>query len=418
MKQKNLIVLAALTVVVVFAAMQARKPGTSAAPAEGSGERFFEGLRDRINDIARIEVSQGGETITAIKSGEEWGIEEVGGYPAEFKPVKEALMAISDLEIVEAKTADPARHAELGVSDPTDAVESSTMVVLKDDAGGVLASFIAGTAKPGRNPKLYARRTGEDQSWLLKGSLNLKSNATAWMDKQIANVTADRVARVTVTHADGEVLDVHKDRPDDANFSVSSIPEGRELTAETIANSMGSALSYLRFEEVRPVGELDLESLPVATAEIRTWEGVVVMARIAEDGDRTWVTFESRYEDPPVPAPLPEDEPEDGVEAEDEGHDDEHDHAGHDHEGDEAEEDDDLPDPEVVKAEILALNEKMTPWAYSFPTWKQSNFTKRMDELLKPPAPVEDEETLDPSTGEFFEALDVPGDDEAGSDSQ
>lgn len=418
MNQKNLLVLAVVTVAVVAAALVRRGAGATETETLGEGTPFVEGLIDDINEVTAIEVSDGARTVTAVREGEGWRVEELGGYPARFKTVKEALMGVAGMKTVEAKTSDPERHADLGLEEPSEEGDGSTRVVVRGEGGTELASIVLGDTKPGRNPKLYARRSDEDQTWLVKGSFRGSSDPMLWVEKQILNLPGDRVAEVTVRHADGEVVTARRARKGEPNMTVENVPEGRELSAETIANSQSNALAYLTFDRVRPASEIDFAS-PVATTVLRTWDGLVVEADLAEEGLQTWVRFTCRYEEPPAPA-EPESEEDDDVE-------DEHaDHDGHDHGAESADAgEDEGPDPEEVRAEVAELNGVLAGWAFALPGYKQSSLQKRMEDLLQEvegeTTPSEDleaigeeifgedvEETGRPTMGEPVETIEFP----------
>ena len=66
------------------------------------------------------------------------------------------------------------------------------------------------------------------------------------------------MARVTVTHPDGEVVSVAKADADQSNFDVEAMPEGRELQYASIANVMGTVLSNLGLQDVEPLTDADV----------------------------------------------------------------------------------------------------------------------------------------------------------------
>ncbi len=385
MKQKNLIALAVVTAIVILGAVVASKrSGASAAPAAEAGGPLHEGLTRRLNDVAVLEVTNGGQTLTIEKKGADWAIQNVNGYPAKFETVKKALIAIAELEVAEAKTSDPKRYSEIGVEDPLGEGATSTLVVLKDEGGASLASLVIGDSKPGRSPELYVRKADEARAWKVKGSVDLQSDPKTWMDREVANVASDRTKAVTVTHADGERLHVFKENRSDTNFLVEGVPADRELLSPSIANSLASVLSYLSFDEVRPVGEVDFETAPISTTEIRTWDGLVFVATVAEHDGVEWVRFRAHYEAPATPDAEADEEAVDGdaepIESTEED-------AGAEH------------DTAAIQAEALELDADLSPWAFLFPSYKQSNLEKRLVDLLRPPTPppVPDDGLVDPS---------------------
>jgi hypothetical protein len=233
-----------------------------------------------------------------------------------------------------------------------------------------------------------------------------------------------------VTHSDGERIDIYKDRKEDTNFKLADMPEGRELKYPSSPDAVAGALSYMSMDDVKPADQVDFNALPpgpgndIATAEYRTWDGVVIVARAAKIGDRTWVKFEARYEEPPplpaapettpapspvdpsggeVPPPPPDGSPTSGPSAPQTqpaaqpGA--EPPKAEGESKPDEAE-----TTRQAAQTEASQLHAKLSPWAYAVAEYQANNLMMRREGLLKelPGQPS----TLTPPEG--IESL-VPG---------
>src|SRR5690606_440600 len=76
-----------------------------------------------------------------------------------------------------------------------------------------------------------------------------------WLVRDITDLAAARVQSVTIRHADGATIRIRKDSEDAANFTVEDIPEGRELSYASVANSIAAALDNLTLDDVRRAGD-------------------------------------------------------------------------------------------------------------------------------------------------------------------
>ena len=129
MQPKTLKTLGFVTIVVAVAAgvvSTMNRGGTSEAAETESGP-LFPGLRDRINDVARIEVANKDGAFAVAREDGQWGIPDKGGFPVDFTKVKEVVLAVSKLDKVEKKTRNPELYERLGV-DPgvtTDALRAA-----------------------------------------------------------------------------------------------------------------------------------------------------------------------------------------------------------------------------------------------------------------------------------------------------
>ena len=90
MKDKTLGVLIAVTVLALAAALVAYSMRAGPGPADGGPELLFPELGDRVNDVSALAVREGGATFRIVRVGDQWGLEDKGGYPVDFAKVKEA----------------------------------------------------------------------------------------------------------------------------------------------------------------------------------------------------------------------------------------------------------------------------------------------------------------------------------------
>ena len=387
MNSKTLKTLGLVTLAIAVAAVAvALRSDRAAKAADEGGALLFPELAEHINDVAAIEVVRPDASFELEKTGDEWGMPSKGGFPANFDTVRKLVVEISKLEKLEPKTKLPENYARLGVEDVAAEGSESTLVRLAAADGRELAALILGDtyASPGGagEPALYVRRPGDAQAWLVEGRVWVEPTAGQWLEKSVAEIAAERVARAVTTHPDAEVVRFEKQAPEDAHWSVPGVPEGRELSWEGAADAIPRALSRLSFQDVKPAAEVDFGQAPNTVTEFETWDGLRVTARAMDSGEESYLALSAAY-DPalrrePMGPELPAESAEEPAEET----------------GETAEPAPPaLKSPEDVQAEVEELNARWSSWVYVVPGYTASNFKKRVSELLKPlPTPGEEGE--------------------------
>jgi hypothetical protein len=368
MNLKHFVALASLAGLAALAAVFVVGARDSATSAAESG-LLVEGLAERINSVAELSVTQGGSTLTVAKGTDgAWGLRERGGFPVQFAKVKQTLLTLADLERLEQKTSKPENFTQLELEEPDAPAAQSALVVVHDDQGAELAAVVVGKSAAGTAQAFYARKRGDDQCWLVKGRLDLRSDVLSWVEREIVKLESDRVKSTRVVHADGEELRLSRVEPVAGKWVIDNLPEGRQERSEGIGQSTATALSYFSLDDVKPVGEVDFAAEPLATAEYRTYDGLCLVVELAKQDAKLWARISARDKSPEQPpAPPPPGPPEDGADA-----------------------------PLAVESpqrdiaqESTELNARLTPWAFALPQWKADQIAKRMKDLLaEPPAPA------------------------------
>ncbi|MBK7643174.1 MAG: DUF4340 domain-containing protein [Planctomycetes bacterium] len=380
MNQKTLTLLLAATLVVGGLAALKISSDSAAVSSSTSNAKLLPELDKKVNEIASITLQRKDGTATLVRDASGgWGLAEKEGYPVDASAVRQSLLALAEMTPLEEKTDDPSRYEKLGLQAPDAEGSTSTLVTVKDKSGAEIAKVLVGKQSEAHggmpSGNTYVRRGDEKVCWLAKGSPELKDKPTDWLKKQILEVKRDRIQSVEVKHADGELVQVQRAKPEDANFDLAGIPEGQELSYPTVAGSLAGALEYLNLEDVLPADKVDFTKDPGPTSEFRTFDGLKVTVHVKDEGDKCYARFEVAYEAPPQVGPAPEPAP--SAEG-----------AMPEEQAEEAKK-----SPEEVKKEASELQERLSKWAYVIPAYSKAFFEKHMKELVKaktpPPAPPE-----------------------------
>lgn len=402
MNAKTLTLLSAVTLgfgaVAAYVVTRSRPESTAQAKA---GTPLFEGLRARVNDVARVRVTSADEVYTLERGESGWGLVEKGGYPVDVDKIKALVVGLSELELVEEKTANPELFARLGVQDPGGAGDSpSRRVELSDASGTVLADLVVGREVPSRgagDPHLYVRRPGGGPALEAQGRVRVEDGSSTLLNRELAKLERARVARVTVTHPDGEVLRVERPTPDVADFTVADLPEGAQLSWPGVAGGVAGALEYLNLEDVRP-GDSAFDAAAAVRTRFETFDGLVLTTESLEEEGRVLVRVVAAYD-----AALRPSEPAGPPAAEGEG------------ESEPPAPAPELKDPAEVEAEVAAINARVGNWLYVVPGYAGSNLRKHLSDLLaapeeeEPPAEEVPEAIEDAPSEALHDGHDHPG---------
>jgi hypothetical protein len=292
MHARSLILLASATAALVAIAIVVLASGDRGVSRAAPGQSAFPALAARLGDVASVTVSRDGTTMTLIRDGDNWLVAEKGNYPANAAKISQIVRAMADLTLVEPKTQNPDLYPRLEVEDPGNG--KSTLVAVKDKSGGDLAQAIVGKRRYDRlgagNDGVYLRKPGEAQSWLARGTLDPSGDAASWLDRQIIDISEKKIAKVTLTQADGSKLVISRSAPE-AKFAVEDAPADAKFKSETATSGPATALETLDLDDVKPAGELPVPDKNVVTASFTTFDGLTVDLRLMERDKADWIAI-------------------------------------------------------------------------------------------------------------------------------
>ena len=260
MKPRSFTFLTLLAVISVIAASYGLWQSGASRHALTVDRTLFADLATQKGDVARIEISANGETIALVRDGKSWFLPQKDRYPADSARLEGLIARLSQLVLIERKTASPARYGDLNLAAPGKDKGAGTEIKLFDGHDAVLADAIIGRTAPSLERVgggFYARRVDEAGSWLVEGAINVPVNGLDWTKREIFDLydpKAIKLARLTA--AGKPVVTVTRDNPEDEVFSIAPAPQGKA--------DQGKALRLitlpisLPFDDVRmmPAGDL------------------------------------------------------------------------------------------------------------------------------------------------------------------
>lgn len=177
-------------------------------------DKFLPAYGENIAAAKSLKITHGrglsGTTGIHVRRGENgWQLAERWDYPANDELVTETLLALADIDLLEARTAQADWHRVLGLVAPEDLGKAVRFEVL-DGAQKSMARILLGKdetseaeavqklqAFGAEKTRFYVRREDRAQSWLALGRLPRNPEPAAWIDPSLAR--HDRAEMVEIS---------------------------------------------------------------------------------------------------------------------------------------------------------------------------------------------------------------------------
>jgi hypothetical protein len=292
-RRRNLGILGGATLLITILAgvalnQRARDTGPSFDP-----QPLVPGLADVVNNIGEVTVETREDVFHARRTEEgDWIVVERNNFPANIAMVRSAAVGMSELQAVESRTAQPELFGRLGLIAPEDDGEA-IRVILRDREGETIGDILIGSNQGIVDPeglnRFYARRTGENQTWLARGSMTVQPEISEWLDKNVIDIERDNIRSTRFTPLEGPSFTLTRETEEDSDYAIDAIPAGRELSYPGVTFGPATAISNFTFADVRLVSEIDFSDATEIVSE--TFDGVQIIVRIAQEGDTSWASL-------------------------------------------------------------------------------------------------------------------------------
>lgn len=242
MKSSHLFILIIVAAVLLGLAAWSSKSRRAAPPSE-IGKPVLADLN--VNDVRRIEMRQGSQSVVVSFLKDAWVVTNLFNYPADFKKIRQNLLTLKDLKIGDVE--DGMKFAEQDVA----------LVDLQNEQGKPLATLRLGPKRQkasGGNESWsmpegrYLSRAGSSDVFLVKETLESfdPGNAKEWVNSELFNVPAADIAAIEIRAPDGQTVKLDRT---DGTLKLAGLTDKEEFDSSK-GYGMESALSYLRFADV------------------------------------------------------------------------------------------------------------------------------------------------------------------------
>jgi hypothetical protein len=269
----------------------------AAAPVHYGDQPAFPALRANPDAVAKIELTTPDDKFTLVReTGDRWSAAERFGYSVDPKRVRDLVVALADMRLIEAKTEMPERYSRIEVEDVNAKDAKSRLLRLESADGKVLAEALIGKQHhrlTGSQPEgTYLRRPGEAQAWLASGGVQLEPKVVDWLDKQIVDLSADNIRRIEIQPESGAPYVVERAAPG-APLVLQNLAAGETAKKPEDFNRLASAFTAVSFDDVQRRSDLKLPASH-ETAIATTFDGVEVTAQLAKVDGQPWAIFDAR----------------------------------------------------------------------------------------------------------------------------
>jgi hypothetical protein len=287
--------LAVVTLITTGAAIYVTWQQPAAGPVQVGDEAAFPALREHPEAVAKVVITAPAGAITLARGADgRWVTPDRHGYPIAADKLRQLILQLADMRLIEAKTNLPDRYARLEVEDVGEAAQSRR-VRLEDADGTVLAEAILGKRRErltGTEPSgTYLRRPDEAQSWLASGGIDLDEEVADWLEQEIVALEGERVQRIELSPPAGDSYAVVRDAPE-AELRLDGLAEGEALKQDANLNQLAGALATVLLQDVKPVAEIAWPDED-HTVTVMTFDGVEITLRLASLDDQHWLQVDA-----------------------------------------------------------------------------------------------------------------------------
>ena len=245
---------------------------------------FIPSLKQSINDINQINIRKtNNEQILLEKINDHWKVSGKWEYPANYQLINKLLISLVEAKIIEEKTSDQRLYNRLGVEDLSLDNNDSTEITFKGE--GIKYTIIYGHTNQNKNR--YVRISGTTASWLIDQNPDIPEDTTNWLNKTITDIDSSKIMQVMIPQLDKSNIIIKKESEESADFKIDNVPLDRELSYPTIINSVGSFLSNLELEDIRPA----TENAQLIFTEFQTFKGLTIKVKLMPKENENWISI-------------------------------------------------------------------------------------------------------------------------------
>jgi hypothetical protein len=262
MNRKQLILLLAALAIIGGACLvllQNNQKSWTESEAQIGGKLFQD---YKLNDIAAIDI-KGDTDLTLERKDTGWCVRQRGDYPANMTQIKELLIKMSDLKVIQSDPIGASQLARMHLAEPGKGPDSAVLLEFKDAQGKPMESLLLGkkhTQKSDRpSPMPYGDEGFADGRYVMLGSdkktvltisdaLNtVDPKAADWLDKDFFKVEKPQTVSFTSTN---EADSWKVSRASESAPWVLAEPKAGEVLDTNKASSLSSALNFPSFVDV------------------------------------------------------------------------------------------------------------------------------------------------------------------------
>lgn len=246
------------------------------------------GFDARVEAVDSIEiVGAGGQRLLLVEKRDgRWLMPERQDWPANQREIGSALFRLGQARRIEAKTANPALHARLGVEDVT--AEEAAGTELRLSGGGDPLRLTIGNNHPALGGS-YVRIGDDPQAWLLDEDIAPARDPADWLDRRLLDIAMARIDVIRVTPASGRAFRLSRVQD---RFSLDGQPPAAMENPDAGNTTAG-------FTDQLPLDDVAADSGAEATqtAVFEGLDGVLITVAAWREEGATWARFSAALDE-------------------------------------------------------------------------------------------------------------------------
>ncbi|MCI0743966.1 MAG: DUF4340 domain-containing protein, partial [Verrucomicrobia subdivision 3 bacterium] len=261
-KQVILLIVAVVVIGGLGLLVSNKKSQSWEASSQQLGGKVIKNLSvDVVNAVEQIKIRQHSGEVNLAKQGEVWGVQERGGYPANFGNISDLLKKLMDLKVAQPVRVTEKQLTRLELTPPDKGTNSGTIVELKEKGGNTAASILLGKKHMKESPSSspYGGGSWPDGRYVMVGNdpktvavvseafSNVEAKPEEWLEKEFFKIENHKSISLTSTNVTNSWAVVKESQTNDWKLADA---KANEVLDTGKASGVTSALSYPSFNDV------------------------------------------------------------------------------------------------------------------------------------------------------------------------
>ena len=327
------------------------------------------------NEVASIVIETPVDTVSLIKKGDSWVLEERFGYPADFSKISNLVRTLKQVKVGRKFESSEKILKRLSLKSPNDTGTPEdgrgTRIRMKDKEGKPVLSILLGkTRMKGKEKKMpdgqYVMLSKGPEIYLIDTILSsFETGPSAWLSKSPVKVDAKEIKSISCTGPGGEPVHYRFERDAKGEDFELIDPSTTQKIKKSSLNRLSNALSSLQIEDVENPSAPP-ESIQKATSsvlEYHLFNGLtyrVYPGKACSETTPCYLRIGVNYK---KPNPVKEEKAQTASSGKKES--------------------DREKSEEELTAEATEQNAHVSSWVYLIPEWQHKAFFTSLDQMLE-----------------------------------
>ena len=327
------------------------------------------------NEVASIVIETPSNTVSLMKKGDSWVVEERFGYPADFSKISDLVRTLKQVKVGRRFESSEKILKRLSLKSPGDSETledgRGTRIRMKDKEGKpVLGILLGKTRMKGKEKKMpdgqYVMLSKGPEIYLIDTILSsFETGPSAWLAKSPVKVDAQEIKKISCMGPGGKQVHYRFERAGKGKDFELIDPSNNQEIKKSSLNRLSNALSSLQIEDVENPSatpeSIEKETSPLL--EYHLFNGLTYRVYPGKTCSGTTPCYLRIGVDYQRPGPVK------GEKAQ----------AASSGKKEPATE----KSEEELTAEATEKNAQVSPWVYVIPEWQHTAFFTNLDQLLE-----------------------------------